>query len=558
MPVELWEPQMTACQRIYRGFLDYNSVLCVMPTGSGKSYVMGACAEAWGGAGWGGRDLGDRVLCVTNRDELVWQLVRSLTKVTGETPEVEKGELKSENNAMFDRSRFVVASIQTLSREYRRERFDPSEFGLVILDEAHHAVAPSYIETLDYFAHGGAKVLGLTATPDRSDEVSLGKVFDAVAYEYGLIDAIQDKYLCPVKQMLVEVEGLSYKGLRGGADLSAADVERVISREDMLHRMAAPLMQHSGDRPTIVFTPGQQTSDDLAKIINRYRPGSAASVHGKTDDDVRAQSVKDYQDGKIQYLVNCSLFLEGFDAPRTACIAMFRPTMSRALYAQMSGRGLRIHPGKDDCLLLDFCGNSRHKLITGIDLLGGNYGDVVLDEVLGDALRAGANGLSIDVLEAIKEAAAIEDELRSRQRAEILAKAKTKSKMIDPFDVLDVPDRVMPGYYETRMPTEKMINYLDSLGVPTGGLSYWRAKRLCDVVHKRREEGLCTFKQARQLGAWGHPTSLSFEQATATLDRLFAKNETGKPWVNFTGGDWKKFHEAKRRKKEREAQGDRA
>lgn len=551
MSVKLRPHQTKACEQVYKHWTQYDSTLVSMATGSGKSYVIGSVAEAWSGHDWGGTPLGDRVLVLSHRDEIIWQLYRAIKTVTGDSPAVEKGEHESAETGFLDKARYVVSSIQTMSKNHRRDRFSPNEFGLVIIDEAHHAVAPTYIETLTYFCQGGAKVLGVTATPDRCDEVSLGKVFDSVAYEYDILDGIKEGYLAPIKQYMCEVEGLSWKGIKTSGELPADEIARIIKQEDMLHRMAAPAIDIVGDRQTIFFVPSQTVSDDLAEIINRYKPGSAASVHSRTDEELRPQIVEDYRSGRIQYLVNCMLFTEGFDAPETSAIGMFRPTLSRSLYSQMIGRGLRGGfkapvKNKKDLLVVDFCGNSKHKLIGPVDILGGCFEDVVLDEVLSRVRESSAGGESIDVAEELAQAALIADELKRKKRQEILAKAQAKKKMVDPFDVLDLPDRMMPGFYEGKRPSQKMLEMLEGNGVPTGNLSYWKAKRLIEEIVHRQKEGLCTYKQASVLGRFGHDTSMSMEEATETLDRLFQGK--GKPWKNFTGKDWKKFHQAKKAK----------
>ena len=567
MAYKLRPHQLKACQRTYTGWQQYDSVLNVLPTGSGKSLCIAAIAESWNGNGYGDDPLGDRVLILAHRDELIWQLAESYAKWTGETPGIEKGELTTnEDDQMFERPRVVISSVQSMAQTNRRNRFKPSEWGCVIIDECHHAVAPTYTETLDYFCSGGAKVAGFTATADRADEVSLGQVFDTVSYRYDILDAIKDGWLCPIKQVLVNVESLSFEGCAtSNGDLSATDIGRIISEEKVLHEMAKPALELSGDRQTIIFVPTVDTGIELEAILNRYKPGCAVSVSGKTEESERRAKVSAYRDGDVQYLVNCALLLEGFDAPKTSCIIMFRATKSRALYSQAIGRGLRGGhnapiEGKTDCLVIDFAGNSRHKLVTSIDLLGGSLEDCVVDDANEKMREATIGGDEVDPLELITESTDIADALRSKQREEIIAKQmKSRKKEIDPFDLLDVPDRKMPGYYTAKMATPGQMKFLAENGYETKNkMTYWNAHRLCEEMSRRKEEGLCTIKQARLLARFGHSTDLTKDQASTTLDRLFKKDadgKSGKPWANMTGSDWKKFNAAKteRKRKEQEA-----
>ena len=210
--------------------------------------------------------------------------------------------------------------------------------------------------------------------------------------------------------------------------------------------------------------------------------------------------------------------------------------------------------------MIDFAGNSRHKLVTSIDLLGGSLEDCVVDDANEKMREATIGGDEVDPLELITESTDIADALRSKQREEIIAKQmKSRKKEIDPFDLLDVPDRKMPGYYTAKMATPGQMKFLAENGYETKNkMTYWNAHRLCEEMSRRKEEGLCTIKQARLLARFGHSTDLTKDQASTTLDRLFKKDadgKSGKPWANMTGSDWKKFNAAKteRKRKEQEA-----
>src|SRR5690606_31292482 len=131
-------------------------------------------------------------------------------------------------------------------------------------------------------------------------------------------------------------------------DLQAGDLERAMRVEGVLHQIASPLATEAGTRPTIVFCPTVAVADELARILAAYVGAEkVASINGNTPRELRARILDDYRAGKIQFVTNCAVLTEGFDAPSTSCIAMCRPTKSRALYTQCVGRGTRLAPGKD-------------------------------------------------------------------------------------------------------------------------------------------------------------------------------------------------------------------
>jgi hypothetical protein len=172
----------------------------------------------------------------------------------------------------------------------------------------------------------------------------------------------------------VHVEKLDFSAVRTTAgDLNAGDLERLLIEEGPLHQIAWPIVDLARERPTMVFAATVAHARALARAMEAHAPGRVCVLDGTTDREVRRHAVEAFARGEYQYMVNCALFTEGFDLPALSCIALARPTKSRALYAQMVGRGTRIAPGKDDCLLLDFRGNAgRHALVSAVDALAGD------------------------------------------------------------------------------------------------------------------------------------------------------------------------------------------
>lgn len=427
-------------------FREHRSVLVVKATGLGKTVFFAALAAGWGAG---------KVLVLAHREELISQARDKLAAATGGDVAVEMAQSSAFAFGGV-RSRVVAASVQTLSQPARLARFDPHEFGLVVIDEAHHAVANSYRRVIDHFAaNPDGRLLGVTATPRRADELAMGQVFGRVAFDYGIEPAIEDGWLVPVRQRAVRVEGLDFSKVRSTAgDLNEADLEAILAQEEQLHKVVAPSVEMAGDQPALVFAVTVKHAQLLAAMFGRYKPGSALALSGKTEDGTRRRAVADFRAGRIQFLCNCGLFLEGFDAPSTAVVVMARPTKSLPLYVQVLGRGTRPLPGvvdglatpaerkaaiaasgKPGMLVLDFVGNSgRHKIVTAQDVLGGRYGTPVREYARKTAEQ---EGLPADVAQSLERArdelAWLEELTEHRRRAELKAKARYAADSVSPF-----------------------------------------------------------------------------------------------------------------------------
>jgi len=524
MPVELRNYQVSRLVQIKEAMRNANSVLCSMPTGVGKTVVAARLVADWPAiCGQYNRD--ERVLWLAHRGELIWQACQAIEAATGETPAVEKAESRSVGDDGLFHERVVVASVQTLFQQHRIEQWNRDYFGLLVGDEGHHYVADSFNDVIGYFS--SAKSLFLTATVDRTDEVSLGRICEAAVEEYSILDAIKDGWLCPILQQFVEVEGLDWSEVRSsGNDLSAEDIGRVIQEESILHKIVAPAVQMAGDRATIFYCPTVMTAKAVAAIIPRYSKGGVACVFGSTDPIERDQIVRSYIRREFQWLVNVMCMTEGFDAPHVSCIVLARPTKSRLLYTQCLGRALRGGPrcpveGKQNALIIDLVGASlRHKLVHTCEALGGRYDAVVVEEATRRCHEQTKAGQDADSLKILMECAAMSEQLRHRQRMEIIAKAKLKRKTIDPFVLLDMPDAEVPGWVHDRPPTAEQLKVLDGHGIKTAGLTHAEAKQLVDEVFRRRAVGECTPKQARILTSFGHDPHLSYSDASRIIDGI--------------------------------------
>lgn len=368
----------------------YRSTLAVLPTGTGKTVLFSHLAANWPDG---------KTLILAHREELVRQAYDKVC-ATGEIPGVEMAE----NSSQYAHN-VIIASVQTLSRPNRLARFRPDEFGLCIIDEAHHAAAASYRRIIDHFSKNpDFRYLGVTATPKRGDDVALGSVFESVAFNYELTDAVADGYLVPIRQRVVNVESLDFSRVSTVAgDFHQGELEDVVTQEKPLHAMAAPVAEMAKGQAVLVFCVSVKHARQMAAVLERYiGEGKVAWLSGESEKQQRQDTIKAYKDGRIQILCNCGLFLEGFDAPNTRIVVMGRPTKSIGLYLQVLGRVTRpldsvgsrlgdlVDPASRRALIaqsdkpygvvLDFVGNHQrhaHKQITAADALGGKYSEAV-------------------------------------------------------------------------------------------------------------------------------------------------------------------------------------
>lgn len=491
--------------------------LLVLPTGTGKTIVFASVAADQVRAG-------DRVLILAHRGELLEQAADKLQRSTGLVSAVEKAE----SSCLGSWFRVVVGSVQTMQRPARLEQFPHDYFGTIIIDEAHHAVTDGYRRILDYF--GGAKVLGVTATPDRGDMRNLGEVFDSLAFEYKLTDAIREGYLCRILAQTVPLKLDISSVTMSGGDYAVGDLGTAL--DPYLEQIAAEMEARCKDRKTVVFLPLIKTSQKFRDLLNSHG-FRAAEVNGQSAD--RREVLADFDSGKYNVLCNSMLLTEGWDCPGVDCVVVLRPTKVRSLYSQMVGRGTRLCEGKKDLLLLDFLWmTDRHELCRPADL-------VCEDHAV--AQRMTENLASSGCPEDIEEAARQAGEDVVAQREEALAKQlaeqlRKKARLVDPLQYeMSIQAEDLSGYvpafgWEAGPPSAEQTAALEKLGIlPDAVESAGKASLLLDRLKKRREEGLTTPKQIRCLEKYGfrHVGTWSFDAARHMIDRIAAGGWRGVP-----------------------------
>lgn len=538
--LRLRDYQQRACDAVFREWESVNSTLVVSPTGTGKTVLMCGIVQ---------RLFPRRVMILAHREELIFQARDKVRDYTGIPAAVEMADLRITEGQghLFGGATVVVSSIQTQNAGGdglgRMGKFDPSAFAALIVDEAHHACAASYRRVIDYYrANPSLKVVGVTATPDRADEAALGQVFESVAFDYEILDAIHDGYLVPIRQRVVEVQGLDYADIRTMAgDLNSADLAAVMESEKNLHGIAGPTVELAGTRRALVFATTVAHAERLAEIFQRH--GKAANwICGKTPKEDRRRILAEFGRGETQFLVNVGCLTEGFDDPGVELVVIGRPTKSRCLYAQMVGRGTRPLPGIIDRLdtpgervdaiaasrkpsveVLDFAGNAgRHKLCTTADILGGNASEEVQQAAAKKARESDGKPVDMEALLAEAEREARERaEHEAARRARLLVQAKWNAKNVDPFDVFAITPRKAKGWEQGKQLTPKQADILRRQGIDPDGKPYGQMKQVLDELFHRWDNGLATFGQAKHLRSLGLPTDLPKGVASQVLDGVW-------------------------------------
>ena len=483
--------------------------LLVLPTGCGKTIVFAKITEEC-------VRNGDRVLILAHRGELLEQAADKIAKATGLGCATEKAE----QSCLGSWYRITVGSVQSLMRETRLKRFPEDYFNTIIIDEAHHCISDSYQRVLNHFPD--AKVLGVTATPDRGDMKNLGQVFESLAYEYTLPKAIKEGYLSPIKAVTIPLQvDLTGVGIQSG-DFKAGDLGTAL--DPYLERIAEEMEKYCREKKTVVFLPLVKTSQKFRDILNAHG-FQAAEVNGESQN--RAEILEDYASGKYNVLCNSMLLTEGWDCPDVDCIVVLRPTKVRSLYCQMVGRGTRLAPGKDHLLLLDFLWHTeRHELCHPAHLIceSEEVAQKMTENLEKDA------GCPIDIEEAEKTAS--EDVVAQREEAlaQKLAEMKRrKRKLVDPLQFeMSIQAEDLAGYvpafgWEMAPPSDNQKKTLEKLGImPDEIENAGKASKLLERLDKRRQEGLTTPKQIRFLEGRGfqHVGTWQFETAKKLIDRI--------------------------------------
>ena len=516
--MELRAYQLKALRAVLFQWRTVRRTLLVLPTGTGKTVVFSHLTKRLA-------DAGKRVLILAHREELIDQAIDKLHRATGIFAAKEMAQHRATRSAAA-----VVASVQTMTGA-RLQSWPADHFDVVIIDEAHHTLASSYMAIVEHF--GDARLLGVTATPDRGDKKGLGQVYESIAYQYRLGKAIKDGYLSPVRALTLPLKIDVAKVKTQAGDFSARDAGDALA--PYLDQIADAMATHCAGRRTVAFLPLIQTSQTLAHKL-RLRGLRVAEVNGKSAD--RREVLDDFGAGRYDVLCNSMLLTEGWDEPSVDCIVCLRPTRIRALYAQIVGRGMRLHPGKDHLRLIDFLWHTdRHSLCRPGSLIGEND--------LAERMATDNVGEEVDLLEGAEEAerSAVE-ERESKLARELAALKHRKKRLVDPLQyAISICDTDLADYapafgWEREPMTEAQRNALDSAGIDHEAIdTKGHASAIMDTLTQRRESGLATPKQVRLLEQRGfaHVGTWTFERASAMISRLAQNNWRVTPLMRQLG-----------------------
>jgi superfamily II DNA or RNA helicase len=558
--------QTRAHVAIFEMWKKHRSTLIVLPTGGGKTivfaHVIASCQPK-------------RAMVLAHRDELIVQAKEKIEAVTGLSVEIEKADLYA-SMSLYHRMPVVVSSIQTQisgPKDKRRYlRFNPMDFGVLICDEAHHSLSKSWKEVIAHYQKNpDLKLLGVTATPDRSDQKAMGQIFESVAFQYEILDAIHDGWLVDITQQFVPVTSLDFSHVRTTAgDLNEGDLSRVMETEENIQGICQPSLEvmfglapktlsaipvpgwreylvglNRKPRRTIVFTVSVAQAEMCANIFSRAIDG-VEWVCGATNKDKRRAILSRFSKGETHAVVNCGVLLEGFDNPGVEVVVMARPTKSRALYAQAIGRSTRPLPGivdgfataeerrkaiaespKPYCRILDFVGNSgKHKLVSCADVLGGKISDEAREASKAKAIRDGKpvrimvtmDNAEQELERKKQEAAEKARQERESRKRHLMARVEFGLQDVDPFGDSDsrVTHRTMSRDGKTF--SEKQTGILRGGGVNPSNVGYRQGQAIIAKLLSKPSP-----KMDRVLRNKGYdPTGWDRKKAKAVIDALAA------------------------------------
>lgn len=483
----------------------HRRVMGVGATGMGKTIVTSDLMK---------REQGN-CLFLADAQELVQQNARKFTEYSGEPCGVEMAE----EAAIPGIDRVVVATSQSLFR--RLDKYPEDYFNLIVVDECHRNSMGDMAQAVFKHFSSYANILGVTATPFRSDRKKLGDFFEKISIEIGLARLIREGYLSRITIKSVPMKVDLSQINRKGADYAVEDLGAVI--EPILTEAATQLVDHAEDRKKIViFLPLVKTSIRMTRILNDM---GVKAVHVSGDDK---SAMRQFTHGDARVICNAQLLTTGWDCPEVDCVMVLRPTKSLSLYCQMVGRGTRISDGKDDLLLLDpLFLTDDHKLITPARLTASSQeqADAMMEKVQEET------GESVDLLELDKD---IEEQRAEALRTRMKQKERKKMRLVDAVefslncDDLETAEFEPEFGWEQEPPSEQQMAALDRAGIESHDIATrGQAAKVLDLIATRRRKGLATPKQLRLLKRFNHPNpaNATFGEAGQFIDAAIGKKK---------------------------------
>ena len=342
--IKLFDYQEDMKERIEKALRLHRSVMAQMPTGTGKTYLLTAVIDSFVS-----NNPMEKVWIVAHRRELVSQIDET----------VRKFHSYSASNTSSLLSSVKAMSIQWLMRHYDEIEEEP---GMIVIDEAHHALAKTYKEMWERFPK--AKFLGLTATPCRLNGKGFTDLFDVLVQSWGVPEFISKGRLATYDFVSIKSDGVTQQLIdslqkRGAdGDYQNKEMDMLLNKKPSIERLYRSLEEYGKDRKGIVYAINISHAQKITKLYQEHGV-KAIAIDSKTPATERQQDIEAFKKGDIQVLVNVDIFPEGFDCPDVEFVQLARPTLSLAKYLQMVGRGLRVAKGKKNCVIIDNVGLYR-------------------------------------------------------------------------------------------------------------------------------------------------------------------------------------------------------
>lgn len=442
--------------------------IIILPTGAGKTVIFSELIRR--------KNL--KTLIIAHRLELLQQAEEKLKFVA---PDIESGVFCGPRKELG--KQVTIASIQSAHKH--KELFLKEDFNLLIIDEAHHAAARTYLELMDFLgfkqldkvrnntASNSGIVLGFTATAKRGDRKALKRIFKTIAYELKLEDLVARGFLARPKGLHVTVDIDLEEVQTVMGDYKKLSLRKVMTSGPAREIVAKTIQKFASDRQGIVFSCDIEHAELLQEDIEEGG-FTCEVVHSAISYDRRKKALKDFSEGSVQFLINPMILTEGFDCPVADCMINAAPTQNKPLYIQKAGRVLRLHPEKEDALLIDFGYAGDENPLQTAQTLGG----IIEVKKVDDKLEL----LSDEELEAYKKE---QEEKKRKEEAENLKLAITREEEYDPLKILDKEEQEEKtkktvqdinfgfGSEGRAQDLYELIEFLKMLEVPTIRRSSW-------------------------------------------------------------------------------------
>lgn len=564
---------------IARDFSDgIKATAAVHATGLGKT-ILGCMAIQ--------RYSPTRALILAHRETLVSQFRDEIVEQTGIDTDIEMGALRSESS-LWGKKQVVVGSVQTQFAAGGKRMFAPDAFGLLILDEMHHYVgAKEFRKVVEHYrTNPNLKIIGLSATPNRTDQRALGQIFENVAHAFEILPAIKAGWLVGVDPKFIPVEGLDYSHIDTSCgELNGKQLDAVLEDERIEMEMIQPTIEKAWGAPertlhgydvdrwktvldgfgepkrTLVFCKSVRQAQKFANILNRIHGGLAQMICGADTDEHKAAVKKDFKGGPLRFVTSVDVMSEGYNNPFLQMLVMARPLKSELRYKQQLGRGTRPWPGilerrvsqdeigfletveerlaaiasspKPLLTICDFVGNSgAHKIQNSVDALGGELDEDVVERAIEKAKKENRPvqellELSAEELRAEKEAREREEEARKQR---LVAKSNYKVISVNPFDLFALQPHRERGWEQGKKlsPGHERI-FRVNMGLDPEKFSYGEARQLINEQFKRWKNGEATLKQCAWLKPKGYDVTGMKKEAASQIMNAWKANNWKRP-----------------------------